>query len=825
VRLEAPAKADGCISCNLSARAVVNTGENVFKNSLKIALRNFRRHPGFAAIDLGGLAVALAACLLIGLYVQDELGFDRFHTKIDRIYRLGGSSVGWPYGRIIASDYPEVEKVVYMRSWPAYSIEREGRHFFDRILYADGGFFDVFDFPVLAGETRAALADPYSIVLSEKEAEKLFGAAAGRAVGQTLSLGDDRMPCRVTAVVRVPNRSHIQFDALLSFATLRSTNPAWFDREMTSGWLDLNVANYVLLRPGTDPAAFAAKIRDLPQERAADVLKQLGSPYRLGLEPAGRVYLHSRSGNWLGPKSDIAYVILLGFVGAFLLLIACVNFVNLATARSVERAREVGIRKVSGSTRGALIRQFLVESFSTGLAAVCLSIGLVLLLLPFFNTLAAKTYSLSAVFQPFVAALLAGLALVVGILGGIYPAVVLSSFHPIEVLKGRFATGRRGVRLLQALVVLQFVISSVLIVATLVVVSQLRFMQRQKLGFDSEQVFVLDGRHAPAKEFLRREAAFKNALETLPGVEAVSASEAVPGRTGWRGQISFPEGWPEGASMDLEYVPVDPGYVRTFGLKIIAGRDFEKTSQVDAARAVLINRAAAEKAGWAKPEAAIGKGFTSPGSGKPDSFVIGVIEDYHHHGLRERVGPMMFGIQSGNTYFALRFKASEASSVVARATRTWTEFFEGYPATSFFVNEDFARQYEADRRLGRIFGAFATLAVLIAGLGLFGLATSGAAQRIKEIGVRKVMGASMADIILLLAKEFLRPVLVAFVVAAPVGYYVMRRWLESFAYQTAITVGVFAAGAALLLLASAAAVGYQAVAAARAVPARSLRYE
>jgi putative ABC transport system permease protein len=277
--------------------------------------------------------------------------------------------------------------------------------------------------------------------------------------------------------------------------------------------------------------------------------------------------------------------------------------------------------------------------------------------------------------------------------------------------------------------------------------------------------------------------------------------------------------------MDLEYVPVDPGFVRTFGLKLLAGRDFDKTSRVDADRAVLINRAAAEKAGWAKPEEAIGKGFTSPGSGKPDSFVIGVIEDYHHHGLRERVGPMMFGINPGNAYFALRFRATEVQAVVAGATRAWAEFFQGYPSSTFFEDEDFARQYDSDRRVMRVFGAFATLAVLIAGLGLFGLATSATTQRVKEIGVRKVMGASTADIILLLAGDFLRPVLVAFVVAAPVSYYAMHRWLENFAYQTAITIGVFAVGAALLLLASAAAVGYQAIAAARAVPARSLRYE
>jgi putative ABC transport system permease protein len=797
--------------------------KTVIKNYFMVVIRYFRRHKGFAAIDLGGLAVGLAACLLIGLYVKDELSFDRFNTKAGRIYRLGQGSVGWPYGRIIASEFPEVERVVYMRAWPSYSIEHEKHHLFERMLYADPGFFKVFDFPALEGNAGTALDAPYDLVLSETLARKLFAGAP--AVGRTLYLGGERRPFTVQAVVRVPAQSHIQFGALLSFDTLRAEDPAMYKEEMEKGWLDLNVINYVLLKEGADARAFAAKIRDLPAKYAAGYLKDWGSKYQLGLEPMKDIYLRSRFGNWLGPKSDISYVILLGCVGLFLLLIAGVNFVNLATARSIERAKEVGVRKAVGSTRAALVRQFLTESFLVCLLAVALAVGLVTLLLPYFNSLAARSYASADFFKPSLALALFGLAGLVGLLAGLYPALSLSNFRPIEVLRGRFSTGRRGVRLRQGLVVFQFAISAVLVLATLVVLGQLRFMQRQNLGFELKQVIVLDARRAPAKEFYARAEAFKNALASYPAVESISSTWAVPGRDGWPGQISFPEGWPAGKSITLEFVPVDYDFVKTIGLKVIAGRDFDRSFPTDADKAVLINRAAAEEAGWTTPAAAVGKKFTSPGSGKPDSIVIGVLENYHHHGLKQKIGSMMFGINSAKGLYAIRYRASETAGLIGHLTKTWSQFFEGYPTSYFFLDDDFARQYEGDRRLMRIFGTFTLLTIMIAGLGLFGLAAFTTLQRTKEIGVRKVLGATSSNIVTLLSKEFLKPVVIAFVLAAPVGYYAMRRWLENFAYRTGIGAGVFVIGAALLLVVSLGTVGYQALRAALADPAESIRYE
>ena len=795
----------------------------MIKNHIHIVLRQFRRHKGFAAINLGGLAVGLAACLLIGLYVQDELAFDWFHEKGSRIYRLGGASVGWPYGRLIESEYPEVEDVVYMRTYPTYSIQQGGNHYFERMFYADEGFFSLFDFPFVEGNPETALEEPQSLVLSDTLARKFFGRAA--ALNKILLLGEDSLPFTIKGVVDVPRRSHIQFDVLLSFDTLRVTYPEMFEEEMAQGWLDLNVINYVLLREGADARALQSKIRDLPQKHAGEYLERWGATYHLSLEPFNDIYLRSDNGNWLGPKSDIAYVYLLIFVGVFLLVIACVNFVNLSTARSMERAKEVGLRKVVGSTRGALVRQFLAESLAMCLLALVLALGLAVVFLPYFNSLAAKMFTLRDLLIPQMAGILFILVLGVGILAGLYPALSLSSFQPAESLKGRFMTGRRGAKLRKALVVFQFALSGALIIGTFVMLSQLRYMQVQDLGFDAEQVMVLDARRAPGQEMSRRIDVFKQELAAHPAVQMVSSTGAVPGRSGWRGQISFPEGWAKNKSISLEYVPVDFNFIGTLGLKLAAGRDFDRSFATDKGTAVIINEEAVAAAGWESAQAAIGKGFASPGSGKPEGQVIGVVEDFHQHGLREPIGPMMFGIRSPNSLFALRFHAAEAASVVAHIKKTWSRFFAGYPFDFFFLDEDFAREYGQEQRLMRIFATFTILTILIAALGLFGLSAYSLQQRTKEIGVRKMLGASVIDIAALLSRDFLKLVFIAFVIAAPAGYFSMQRWLQSYAYRTGIGIGIFLGGAALMMMVALVTISYQAVKAALTDPVKSLRYE
>jgi putative ABC transport system permease protein len=796
----------------------------MLKNHLLIALRRMRRQKGYAAINVLGLAIGVAACLLILHYVLDERAFDRFHGDGDRIYRLVTEgefpAVGWPFGRILEEGYAEVEEVVYMRTWPTFPIVHEGERYYESLRYAEASFFEVFDFPLVDGDRATALADPHTIVLSEALARKLFGEAP--ALGQTLRLGNE-MEVSVTGVARVPRHSHIKFDGVLSMETLREVmGPADFDEQMASGWGNVNMINYVLLREGADAGEFAAKIRDLPAEHIGEMLGAMGWTMQLGLEPLHGIYLQSPYGSALGPSGDIAHVYLLSVVALFILLLAAVNFVNLATARSAERAREVGLRKAMGSSRGELVRQFLAESLLTSGLAVILGAGLAWLALPFFADLADRGYAVGDLFSLSLAAALLALVVLIGLLAGLYPALALSGFRPLEVLRGSFSTSRRGVRLRQSLVVLQFGVSSVLLVATIVVLSQLHFMQSQHPGFDREQVLVVDARRAPAAA----RAVLKDALAAHSAVQRVSATFAVPGRSGWQGQLSFPEGVPEGQSVSLEYVPVDHDYVATLGLEIVAGRAFDPSFATDAETAVMINEAAVRAAGWASPAEAVGRRFTSPGSGKPEGVVIGVVRDHHHHGLRERIGPIMYGLNPWALgLLAVRLDAAQAASVVGHLERTWEDHLSGYPYEYAFLDEAFAHQYGEERRLARIFGTFALLAVLIGCLGLFGLAAFTAQQRTKEVGVRKVLGATVPQLVTLLSKDFLKLVVVAFVMTTPVAYWAMGRWLEGFAYRIEIGPGVFLAAGLVAVAAALLTVSGQALRAATADPVEALRSE
>jgi len=794
----------------------------MIKNILKVTFRIFRREKGFAAINIGGLALSLAACLLISIFIREELSHDRFHTKSERIYRLGGSTVGWPYGNIILEEYPEVEAVVYMRTYPTFPIKTDRQFLFEDMKYADNDFFRVFDFPLIEGSPDQALSDPYSVVLSERLAVKLFGDSP--AFGQTVTLGDTHS-FKVTGVAQIPEQSHIRFDAILSFNTLKSILSEGFDQEMTSGWLDLNVINYVLLRPGTDAEQFASKIKDLPRKHAGDILDQWGANYQLDLEPLSRIYLYSDSGNWLGPKSNIAYVYLLICVGVFLLIIAAANFINLATARSLSRSKEVGVRKVVGSSRSLLIRQFLGESFMTCLLAVLIAVGAALLMLPLFNTLTSRSYTTGQMFTLETVGVIAALFVVISLLAGLYPALSLSSFRPVSVLRGRFSSNRKGVRMRQGLVITQFLITSILIIGTFVVMRQLRYMQNQELGFDSEQVMVMDARRAPGDILSRRHAVLKDTLESHADVRQVSSMGAVPGRNGWRGQISFPEGWPEGKSISLEYIPADYGFEESLGLEIIAGRSFDPSFPTDEKQAVMINQTAVKQVGWASPAEAIGKGFSSPGSGKPDGVVIGVIEDYHHHGLQERIQPIMFGFRQVNGYFMLRVQNGKYGAVIHHVNKVWDRFFSGYPMNAFFLNESFARQYEQEKRLERIFLTFTFFTLLIASLGLFGLTTFATSQRVKEIGVRKVLGAKVRDIVWLLSTDFMKLVLIAYAAAVPIGYIVMNKWLQGFAYRIALKPGIFLINAVMIFLIAFLTVSVKTLKTALSDPSQSLRYE
>ncbi len=810
----------------------------MLKNYLTVAARALRRHPGYAVINVFGLALALACGLLLVLFVQDEVAYDRFHEQGDRIYRVVSDikqsaddefgkmgTIGWPYGRILEADYPEVEDVVYLHAFPTFPLVHNGERLYENMLYADEGFFGMFSFPLIEGSPETALTEPYSVVLSEDLAGRMFGEDA--ALGKQVTFADT-LHFTVTGVAHVPEHSHLQFDVMASASTIRSLwGEAGYNEAFDYGWLNVNVINYLLLREGVDAAAFTQKVRQLPMEHYAEGLNGMGTTYWINLQPLQDIYLRA-NGYWsrLGPQGDIRTIWLLAAIAGFILLIAATNFINLATARSTMRAKEVGVRKVVGSGRGQLVGQFLAESLMTSGMALLLSFALVGLLLPLFNSLIGKSYGPADFLTLPLVLTMAGISGVLGMLAGLYPAFVLSAFRPVEVLKGRFSSSRRGRRLRQGLVVFQFAISCILIVATLAVVRQVDFMQAQELGFTQEQVVVLDARRAPSSERAARTDVLKQALVAHPGIHQASATFTVPGRSAWGSIVAFPEGWAEGESLLLEYASVDHDYLETLGLTLVAGRDFDVERTTDINEALLINEAMVEAGGWASPDDAVGKHITLPGAQKREAEVVGVVQNYHHHGLQEEIRPMVFGINpTRQGLVAMRVAPEQTTQVLRHLDATWAQFFSGYPMDYFFLDDNFARQYEAEQRLARTFGTFSLLAILIACLGLLGLAAYATMLRTKEIGVRKVLGASVPNIVGLLSRDFLTLVLVGFALAVPVAYLLLSEWLESFAYAMDLGVGLFVLAGGLAVLIAFATVSYQSIRAALTDPVKSLRYE
>lgn len=652
--------------------------------------------------------------------------------------------------------------------------------------------------------------------------QRLFGETD--TAGRQLTLGDS-LQFTVTAVVDVPRNSHIQFGALMSMETLRAMDTESFDGQMATAWLNVNMINYLVLAEGVDDIAFGEKVRTLPVERAPDFFAAWGSTYELGLEKFTDIYLKSSAGNQLGPIGSINNAYLLAAVGLFLLLIAAVNFVNLTTARAATRAREIGLRKAIGADRKTLAVQFLFDSAMASALAVVLSLGIARLALPVFNALVQRSYLASDLFSIEMMVLLAVIFVLVTLISGSYPAFLLSSFHPVEAMKGPSSSRSRDGWLRKGLVGFQFTTSGVLIVVTLVASTQIKFMLTEPLGFDAEQVVVIDARRVPSSERKTRVEAFEQALRGHSSVRNTSVMWTVPGRAGWQGQLSFPEGFPNDGSVGLEYLPVGWDVIPTLGLNMVAGRAFNQEIGQDLDTAVIINEAAVKAAGWSSNEEAVGKRFTSPGSGKPKGVVIGVLQDYHHHGLQETIEPLMMGISTASGLMAVRIDAANTASVLKHINDTWGQFYQGFPFETFFLDDDFALQYSEEERLTKILSIFALLTILIACLGLSGLTAFATAQRTKEIGIRKTMGASSWEVVLLLTRNSLKPVLVSFVISASVGYVIASKWIERFAYRTDIGMDLLLMAGAIMVTVAIATVSFQSVKAAVADPVKSIGYQ
>ncbi len=798
----------------------------MLKNYILVTARGVRRHPGYAALNVIGLAVGLACCLLIGLYVRYEGAYDRFHDNADRIYRVVGQPLtadqptnangGFSYGPALEDAFPEVEHAVRFvkMGWGEQRVFARGEHRFyeGNAFVADPEVFDVFSFPLARGDARTALVEPRTMVLTAPMADKYFPGED--PLGQTLQVdlfNDGKFSdYRVTGVMEpFAGPTHLPFEFLLSYASLPPLPaPVW-------GYE--SVFTYLLLTENADPARLEARFPDFQERYVGDRV-----PYRIHLQPLTDIHLRSHLNAELSPNGDIAYVYLFSAIALLILLVACINYMNLATARSARRAQEVSLRKVLGAHRQQLVKQFLGEALLMSALAAGLSVVLAAVFLPVFNSIAGTPLALGDVGVGRIFLALASLTLLVGVVAGSYPAFFLSSVTPASVLKGGGVSGGRfNVRLREGLVVFQFAVSIGLLACTAVVAKQMAHVRSLNLGFDRSQVVVL-----PLNDAIRSNAtAFRAEVLRAPGLTSVSLSEQVPARAG-NGSSYELEGREE--RLGAYRLFTDLAFIETYGLKVVAGRGYAETFPSDEDEAFVVNEAFVRDAGWGEPADAIGQPVTLhwAGTTRPGE-VVGVVENFHLFSLRDSVyatvlNPMPLEVLN---FVSARIAPGQTTEALAHLREAWAAFSPDYPFDYFFVDSDFDRLHRADARLGQVFQTFALLAVLVACLGLLGLAAFVAEQRTKEIGVRKVLGATERSIVVLLSKDFVRLVLIGAVVATPVAYYAMDRWMEGFVYRAPLGPGVFVLAILGALGVALATVAYHALRAATANPVQALRAE
>lgn len=792
----------------------------MIKNYLLVAFRNLWRHKGFSFLNILGLTIGMSSCFLIFLYVTFELSYDHFHSKVDRIYNIVTDinnpsevlhfGVAAPAMPVAAkNDFPEIEKQV--RFSPGNILVRRGEIKIqeENMAFADSTFFEIFDFPLLKGDPVTALKGPLTVVLSETAAKKYFGSAD--PMGQRLTVFGNSQLATVTGIMKdMPENTELKTDMLMSM--YNGPNDSTRDKN----WGGFGVMAYFLVKPHTNPQALQNKFPAFLVNHIGKFMKENNQTYTYFLEPLKDVYLKSTPGNAQGSLTNI-YVF--SIIGVFILLIAGINFVNLATARSTERAREVGIRKVIGAERRQLTVQFLGESVILCLIAFVLSVGATAALLPGFNFLAGKTISTGIFHHPGYIVTLLLISLGIGLLAGIYPALVLSGFQPIIVLKGRFATGARGLLLRKGLVIAQFTISIGLIAATLLAGFQLNYMRQQELGFSKEQELVLDTHGDDHKDALKLE------ISKLPGVVSTAMSSSTPGSGAMNAYsiIQNQKGEMQVCAPDLFFVDFE--FIPQFEMKVVAGRTFSRAFGADTTQSMVLNERATKMLGYPKPQDAIGRNFDQWGrKGK----IIGVVRDFHYQGLQQEIRPLSLRIEPGGcSILSVKVSTSNLKTTIGAIEKAWHTIIPNRPFSYSFVDEMFDRQYRAEDRFGKLFLYFAVLAISISCLGLLGLASYSTMQRTKEIGVRKVMGASVTGIVGLLSKDFLVLVGIAFVVATPLSFWLMRRWLNGFASRIDIfsawwiflLAGVGALAIALFTI------SFQAIKAALANPVTSLRSE
>jgi len=806
----------------------------MLQNYIKIAWRNLLRHKAFSAINLVGLAIGMAACLLILQYVAFELSFDNFHEKGDRIYRVrqdrydaGKLSTEWVSGAYAVGNsfkdaFNEIEDYVKVVGSGSVVAEVQGGEQvkIEKVYFASKAFFTVFSYPLIAGDARTALTEPNTVVLSETIATKLFGSAS--PLGKTIQV-NGKQAVKVTGVYAdFPVNSHMKPDLLRSYATyIKDMGP---DNNPETAWTWDGCLTYLLLRPGTDPQALSAKFPRVVDKLVGAELKKYNAAAIYTLQPLRDIHLYSHYIGETEPNGDGKTAYLLLGIAFFIVIIAWVNYVNIATARAINRAKEVGVRKAVGSQRSQLVKQFMVESFLLNGLAVVLAFILVLITIPAFNSLSGQhlTFSLLASARFWLALL--GLFVVGTFLSGMYPAFVLSGFRPVVVLKGRMVNTRQGILLRKGLVVFQFGASLFLLVGTMAVFRQIQFMREQKLGLNIDQTLVI---RPPIvrndSTYMSQMKSFKDELLRQSAIKSITASTSIPGEpVGWNAGGIRLKGQDESKAKQYRVIGVDYDYMNAYGLKLVAGRNFAKSFGTDPS-AVIFNKMAIAQLGFQNPTEAIGKEIEFWGK---TYTVVGVVDNFHQQSLREAFEPLILRlIPDVQGFFSVKMAPAESAKTIATLQSAWNQFFPGNPFEYFFLDEHFADQYRADQRFGQVFGFFTGLAILVACLGLFGLASFTTVQRTKEIGIRKALGASVGEILQLLYQEFAVLVAISFVVAAPLAWFAITSWRTSYAFRADLNGWLFILPFVGVLTIALLTVSFQTIKAALMNPVKSLQSE
>lgn len=785
----------------------------MFKNYLKLAWRNLIRQKSYSFINITGLSIGMACCIILFLFIQNELSYDRFHDHSDRIFRAvlqaehegevrRSATTPAPLGPALLNEFPEVEQVVRLGD-NEFLITHENKRFYERVFYADPQLFEVFCFPILEGDASTALAGPRSILVSQSARRKYFGESS--ALGQVLSLYD--RDYTVTGVFKdVPRNSHFRFDFLVSFEH--------FVQRTREEWGISNYYTYVLLRNRDAVDSYHAKIASLVGKyrgkESRDVYK-----VRYPLQPLTRIHLYSHLRGEIEPNGSINTVILFSMITLFILLIACFNYINLSTARCTIRAKEVGLRKVVGASRSQLVRQFLGESFLFVFVSFLVTFGLMEVLLPLFNSLSGKHLALDYTNNFPILLFLFFVFLFVGFFSGSFLAFYVSGFQPVKIMKGLFSGGTRVPFFRRAVIVGQFAVTSVFLISVLVIMGQLKFIKNKELGFDKEHVInipilneeVFEGRERIKKEFLRHS-----------NVLAVCASSFLPGDKTWYQNYSYQGMEPDENPM-IRWIAVDFDFIETMKIRIVQGRNFSEEFPTDRGQAYILNETAVQEIGWEEP---LGKSFELVDRG----VVVGVVEDFHFSSLHDLIEPMALCFYpEGFEHFAVRIREDSLHETLSYLEKTWKTFFVDQAFSYTFLDAELAQLYREEVQLSRIIGSVTFLSLFIACLGLFGLASFSIERRTKEIGIRKILGASAGRVVAGLSLDFARWVFVANVAAWPLAYYGMSRWLQKFAYRSQIGVWVFLLSAVLALATSVLTIGFQALRAALKNPVQILRYE